>query len=144
MLLPDVNVLAYAHRADEKVHRPYREWMEQMIVGAEPFALSVLVAAGFLRIVTNPRIYERPTPLSAALATIEALVERPTCRVIGPGKKHLELLAGLCRATRSSGKLVADAAHAAVAMENGCVLVTRDADFERFAAHGLRWQYLTF
>ena len=51
-------------------------------------------------------------------------------------------MATLCRATGATGKLVADAQHAAVAMAEGCVWITRDGDFARFAAHGLRWLHL--
>ncbi len=37
---------------------------------------------------------------------------------------------------------MADAQHAAVAIENGCVWVTRDADFTSFVPHGLRLEIL--
>jgi predicted nucleic acid-binding protein len=43
MLMPDVNVLVYAHRADETVHGPYKTWFTQLVNGAQPFALSILV-----------------------------------------------------------------------------------------------------
>ena len=62
MLMPDVNILIYAHREDEKCHEAYAKWLKSLVDGAEPFALSVLVAVGFVRIVTNRRIYEDPTP----------------------------------------------------------------------------------
>ena len=60
MLMPDVNVLVYAHRGDEARHEAYARWLESDIDGAEPFALSVLVAVGFVRIVTHPRIVGIP------------------------------------------------------------------------------------
>lgn len=125
------------------MHTAYRAWLEATVGAAEPFGLSVLVAAGFVRIVTNPRIYKGATPIGVALASLEALIERPNCRLIGPGPRHLDLFATLCRATRATGKLVTDAQHAAVAIENGCTFVTRDGDFAAFAKHGLRWQHLT-
>jgi hypothetical protein len=46
----------------EKCHEAYAEWLKSLVDGAEPFALSVLVAVGFVKIVTNCRIYEDPTP----------------------------------------------------------------------------------
>ncbi len=142
MLMPDINVLVYAHREDEKVHGGYRRWLEELANGPEPFALSVLVAVGFARIVTNPEIYASPTPLASALAVVDGLVACPQCRVVAPGVDHWLRVAELCRATAAAGKLVADAQHAAVAMAEGCTWVTRDADFGRFATHGLRWQHL--
>lgn len=143
MLMPDVNVLVYAHREDEAVHLPYRRWLEARVDGVEPFALSVLVAVGFVRIVTNPRIYSSPSPLHVALAAIDALAAHPRCRFVAPGADHWRRVADLCRATSASGKLVADAQHAAVAMGAGCTWVTRDRDFGRFVEHGLRWQHLS-
>jgi len=144
MLMPDVNVLIYAHRGDEALHEPYADWLKQLVDGPEPFALSVLVAVGFIRIVTNSRIYEDPTPLPVALAVMEQLAAHPRCRLASPGANHLDDVARLCRAVGATGKLVADAQHAALAIAEGCTWVTRDADFATFERHGLRWQHLGF
>jgi hypothetical protein len=46
----------------------------------------------------------------------------------------------LCRATRTSGKAVADAQHAAVAIEHACTWVSRDSDFFRYETEGLRFE----
>jgi predicted nucleic acid-binding protein len=48
----------------------------------------------------------------------------------------------LACAADATGKLVADAQHAAVAIENGCTLASRDGDFARFEGAGLRWTHL--
>jgi toxin-antitoxin system PIN domain toxin len=144
MLMPDVNVLIYAHRQDEAWHEPYADWLKQVVDGPEPFALSVLVAVGFVRIVTNMRIYEDATPLPVALAAIEQLAGHPRCRLATPGATHLEEVVRLCRAAGATGKLVADAQHAALAISEGCTWVSRDADFAVFEPHGLRWQHLAF
>ncbi len=143
MQMPDVNVLLYAHREDEAVHTFYHRFVEDLVNSPEPFGLSVLVVVGFVRIVTHPKIYKVPTPLGLALASMEALADHPGCRVLSPGPRHLGLFTTLCRASHVSGKSVADAQHAALAIEHGCTFVTRDADFATFAGHGLRWQHLT-
>lgn len=83
-------------------------------------ALSVLAAVGFVRIVTNRRIDPAPTPPAVALGVVQALTGRPGCRVAGPGARHLELVSSLCRSTGAAGKAVADAQHAAIAIEHGC------------------------
>lgn len=140
--MPDVNVLVYAHREDESWHDAYAAWLKSVVDGVEPFALSVLVAVGFLRVVTSSRIYEDPTPLPVALAAIEQLAAHPRCRIALPGGTHLEDVIRLSRAAGATGKLLADAQHAAVAINEGATWVTRDADFGRFEAHGLRWQHL--
>ena len=140
MLLPDVNVLIYAHRSDScEDHAAYAEWLTALASGYEPFAVSSLALAGFVRIVTNPRIFRRPSTLDEAFAFIDELVARPNARVVHPGQRHLEIFEDLCRRSRATATLVADAQHAAVAVEHGCILVTTDADFDRFP--GLRWQH---
>ena len=143
MLMPDVNILVYAHRRDEERHQLYATWLKALVDGSEPFALSVLAAVGFVRIVTNPRIYHDPTPLSTALAVAEQLAGHPRCRVATPGAGHLAEVIRLCRVADAAGKLVADAQHAALAISEGATWVTRDGDFARFEPHGLRWQHLT-
>jgi toxin-antitoxin system PIN domain toxin len=144
MLMPDVNILVYAHRQDEVWHQQYASWLKEVVDGPEPFALSVLVAVGFIRIVTNTRIFDDPTPLPLALAVIEQLANHPRCRLATPGAGHLDDVIRLCRVVGATGKLVADAQHAALAITEGCTWVSRDADFAAFQPHGLRWQHLAF
>jgi len=140
MLLPDVNVLIYAHRADStEDHADYADWLTRLATGPEPFALSVLALSGLVRIVTNPRIFRRPSSLEEVFAFSAELRRRPNARVIGPDADHLTIFEQLCRESRATGKLVADAQQAAVAIEHGCTLVTTDSDFDRFP--GLRWQH---
>ena len=140
MILPDVNVLIYAHVEDSSPdHADYAQWITRLATGPEPFALSLLVLAGFIRVVTNPRVFDPPSTLDQAFAFVSSLVERPTARIVGPGPDHLDILERLCRRARATGKLVADAQHAAVAIEHGCTIVSTDSDFSRFP--GLRWQH---
>ena len=140
MVLPDVNVLIYSHRTDScDDHASYADWLTGLANGHEPFALSSLALAGVVRIVTNPRIFKRPSTLDEVFAFIGELVARPNARVVHPGLLHLEIFEDLCRRSSASGKLVADAQHAAVAVEHGCTMITTDSDFDRFP--GLRWQH---
>jgi uncharacterized protein len=142
MRMPDVNVLVYAHRRDETVHEFYRTWLEDLVNSGAPFGLSALVGVAFVRIVTNPRFHDDPTPLSVAIETVDRLRESPGCRWLLPGARHWGITAALCRKTGATGKRVADAQHAAVAIEHGCQWVTRDDDFACFSPHGLEWEYL--
>jgi len=140
MFLPDVNVLIYAHRTDScDDHAAYAQWLTDLATGYEPFALSPLALAGLVRIVTNPRIFSKPSTHDEVFAFIGELVARPNARVVHPGPHHLEIFEDLCRRAGATGKLVADAQHAAVAVEHGCTMVTTDSDFDRFP--GLRWQH---
>jgi toxin-antitoxin system PIN domain toxin len=139
VLLPDVNVLIYAHRAESPEHAAYARWLTALATGEEPFGLSELVLSGVVRIVTNPRVFKMPTPLETALAFVDELLRRPNAVRLRAGPRHFEIFGGLCRQTNASGKLVADAYHAALAIEHGCEWVTTDADFGRFP--GLRCRH---
>ena len=140
MLLPDVNVLVYAHRKDATdEHALYARWLTELVTGREPFALSVLGLAGLVRIVTNPRIFRRASTLEEVFGFVDELVRRPTARIVFPAHQHLAIFRRLCEAAGATGKLTADAQHAAVAIEHGCTLVTTDSDFDRFP--GLRWRH---
>ncbi len=143
MRMPDVNVLVYAHRQDESVHAKYKAWLTDLITGPQPFALSPLVGVGFVRIVTNSRIYSSPTPLAVAIAAIDEIVSHSNCRLVALDASHWQKVATLCAASAANGKLVADAQHAAIAINEGCTFVTRDRDFARFVPHGLQWEHLS-
>ena len=140
MLLPDVNVLVYAHRKDAVPnHAEYAAWLSRLATGPEPFALSVLALSGFVRVTTNDRIFRPASSIDDAFGFIAELVRRPTARVVGPGPDHMTIFERLCRDAGATGNLVADAQHAAVAIEHGCTMVSTDSDFDRFP--GLRWRH---
>ena len=140
MLLPDVNVLVYAHRRDSiRNHAEYADWIYGLATGPEPFALSVLVLSGLVRVVTNARIFTPPSALDEVFGFIAELAHRPTARIVRPGPDHMAIFERLCRDAAATGKLVAGAQHAAVAIEHGCTMVSTDSDFDRFP--GLRWQH---
>jgi uncharacterized protein len=132
VLLLDVNVVLAAHRDDHPHHAPVRSWFDAMLAGDERFAVPALVWASFLRLATNRRIFEIPTPRPEAFAFAAATCAQPLHLWIGPGPRHLALLADLCDEADASGDLVADAVIAAVAVEHGCEVVTLDRDFARF------------
>ena len=91
MRMPDVNVLIYAHREEDPDHPFYQNWLEDLINGPEPFALSPLVAVAFVRIVTHPSFSSSPTPLPQALSVIDSLRSSPHHRSPGPGPHHWDL-----------------------------------------------------
>jgi toxin-antitoxin system PIN domain toxin len=137
MLLPDVNVLIYAHREDAPEHAAYAAWLRRVIEADEPVAIAEVVLAGFLRIVTSARIFDPPTPMDTAIAFCQRLVDWPRSVVIAPSRKHWDIFVGLCAPLQ--GALVTDAYLAALALEHGCELITTDGDFARFP--GLRWRH---
>ena len=141
MLMPDVNVLVYAHREESPAHERYAQWLVELASGPEPFALSEFVMHGFIRVVTNPRIFAPPSTTIQAFQFLDELLALPTCSVIRAGANHWDIFRDLCAAGQFKGKIVADAVHAALAIESGCEWVTADTDFARFAPP-LRWKHL--
>ena len=79
MVLPDVNVLVYAHRAEVVDHQRYARWLEEVAGGDAAFGLSDMVLSGFPRIVTHPRIFNPPTPLEQAMMFVEELRAGELC-----------------------------------------------------------------
>ena len=139
MFLPDVNVLVYAHREDSAQHAGCREWVEAMVNGDAAYGLSELVLSGFLRVVTHPKVFTKPSPLADALAFAEQLRGRSHCVPVTPGRRHWDIFRSLCTGAGAKGNLVPDAYLAAMAIESGCEWVTTDGDFSRFS--GLRWRH---
>lgn len=139
MILPDVNVLVYAARRDDPDAERYRAWLESALSGVEPVAICAPVVAGFLRVTTNPRIFERPSTLPDALGFVEALLASPAAVVPGVSERVLAILTRLCRTTGAKGNLVADAYLAAVAIDLDAELITADRGFARFP--NLRWRH---
>jgi toxin-antitoxin system PIN domain toxin len=138
MLLLDVNILIYANRIDAERHEDYRRWLLSVVEGDEPYAVSDFVLNGYLRIVTDRRIYKNPTKLEEALLFAEAIRHQDHAVVINPGSRHWSIFNELCRMVDAKGKLVPDAYLAALAIEHGCEFVSTDRDFGRFP--GLRWR----
>jgi toxin-antitoxin system PIN domain toxin len=140
MLLLDTNVLIYAHRRDSQQHEAYRDWVQKMIDGPEPYAVCDQALMSMIRIVTNPRVYRRPALTQEALAFADQFRNQPHAHVISPGPHFWSIFAGLCREAGATANLIPDAYLAALAIEHGCELVTADRDFWKFP--GLRFSQL--
>jgi uncharacterized protein len=139
VVLIDVNVLVYAHRVELPDHKAIRQWIESCMTSDQPFGISDLVLAGFLRIVTNPRIVKSPTPLGEALQVVAKLRAQPNYVHVSPGPRHWEIFVRLCQEAGAKGNLVPDAYHAALAIESGCEWISTDRDFSRFRS--LQWRH---
>jgi toxin-antitoxin system PIN domain toxin len=138
VLLPDVNILVYAFRADMAEHARANPWLTMVAESESEFALSRLAMSALVRITTNPRVFRQPSALEEAFAFCAALAEQPNCRLVEPGERHWRIFEGLCRDTQTVGARVTDAWFAALAIEHGCEWATLDRDYARFP--GLKWR----
>ena len=132
MFLMDVNVLVYAHREDTLKHSEYREWLESVINDTVSYGYSELVLSGFLRVVTHPRIFEAPSALSSAVRFASQVRESQNAVCLAPGPMHWKIFLGCIEQIDAKGSDIADAYHAALAIEWNCVWVTTDKGFKRF------------
>jgi hypothetical protein len=137
VVLPDVNLLVYAHRKDTQHHDAARRWVEDLIRSDRAYGMAELVVSAFVRIVTHPRVFNPPSPLDAALAFAGEVMTPGHAVRIAPGLRHWDIFGRLCRESNAKGNLVADAYLAALAIESGCDWVSTDGDYARF--EGLVW-----
>lgn len=138
MILADVNLLVYAFDSDCPENPRYRPWLSGVLDGDEEFALADPVLAGFLRLVTNPKIMPRPAPTGMAMTFVEALLGAEGSRWLPVNRAVWTTLGSWIREDPGiRGNVVPDAYLAALAVTNGARLATADRGFGRFP--GLRW-----
>lgn len=138
MILVDANLLVYAHVADFPQHRAAHAWLDERLNGSAPVGLPWPSLVAFLRLVTNPRVFQRPEPVAAAWQQVEEWLDCRPAWSPSPGERHREILGDLLARSPAGGNLAPDAHLAALALEHGLVLASTDGDFARFP--GLRWQ----
>lgn len=138
MILPDVNVLVYAFRADDPHHPRSKRWLDDVVQGDARFGISPLALSAVVRITTNHRAFPAPASPTAAFAFCDNLLGQPHCEIVEPGERHWRIFRDLCVRTETRGPRVSDAWFAALAIEHGCTFVTFDRDYARFP--GLDWR----
>lgn len=138
MILPDVNVLIYAFRADMPEHTLCRPWLAEVIASDSRFGISPLVLSAVVRVTTNPRSYKVPSTIEEAFQFCEVILSQPHCQIVEPGERHWDIFKRLCIETNTLGSRATDSWFAALAIEWGCEWITLDRDFARFP--GLKWR----
>lgn len=137
MILPDVNVLLHALRALDPDQERVRAWLVAEINSGRPFILTDAVIAGVVRIATHPRIFDPPTPLQTVIDFLDGIVSLDNCLRIGPGQRHWDIFKEVIIESDARGNLVPDAQLAAISIEHGATIATRDRGFSRFP--NCRW-----
>jgi toxin-antitoxin system PIN domain toxin len=138
LILVDANLLLYAYDASSPRHLAARRWLEEALVGVEPVQFPLQSVLAFVRIGTDPRVFERPLDSTEAIAIVESWLRRPTARLVTPGEGHWRILADVARAGQARGPRLMDAHLAALAIEHGATLMSADRGFARFP--GLRFR----
>ena len=138
MKLPDLNLLLYAIDSGAPRHDPAREWLQEVLSDTESVAFAWTVLLGFVRISTNPAVFESPLSADEALDYVDGWLAQPVAEVVHPTVRHASILRELLAPLGTAGNLTTDAHLAALAIEHGAELCSSDTDFARF--DGLRWR----
>ena len=137
MIVPDVNLLLYAHIDGFARHAESRAWWEGLMNGSRAIGVAAPALFGFVRLATNPRVFERPLPVGAVLTIVEGWLAQPQVAFLQPGPRHLAIAFALLREAGTGANLTTDVQLAALAMEHQGEVHSNDGDFGRFP--GLRW-----
>jgi toxin-antitoxin system PIN domain toxin len=135
--LPDVNLLLYAVDESSPHHDRAQPWLEQTLSGTEEVGFAWSVLLGFIRISTNPVALAHALTAADALDYVDSWLGQSVAVSVHPTSQHAVILRRLLEPLGTAANLTSDAHLAALAIEHGAELCSRDADFSRFA--GLRW-----
>lgn len=136
MIAFDTNVLVHAHRAESPFHERARTAVARAAESSAPWAMTWSNVHEFLAIVTNPRVFQPPTPLGQALDQVSAWMESPSLVVLGePDAGYWPAFVELVGRAQVTGARIHDARIAALALLHQVdTLYTADRDFSRFPA----------
>ena len=138
MILVDANILLYAEDQLSAHHERAREWWDAQLSGVSPVCLCWPVLDAFIRIGTNPRVFEHPLSLDQAITRVQSWLDQPCTRIIHPTDRHWIVFQKMLIEGQAVANLMTDAHLAALASEHGCELISTDTDFSRFP--GVRWK----
>jgi toxin-antitoxin system PIN domain toxin len=139
MIAVDTNVLVYAHREDSAWHDGAYARVAELAEGRAPWAIPWPCIHEFLAVVTHPRIYAPPTPLSIAINQVEAWLESPSLILLPETEEYWPELRPILEQGRVNGSVVHDARIAAICRDHGVrELWTADRDFSRFPSLTVR------
>jgi toxin-antitoxin system PIN domain toxin len=137
VILVDANILIYAHVGSLAHHQTAQRWLDGQLSGNTQVGLPWASLLAFLRIATNPRVFEHPESILDAWRQVRGWLSSEVAWTPQPTERHAEVLGELLAVSGMQANLVPDAHLAALAIEHGLLLCSADGDFARFP--GLRW-----
>jgi len=133
MIAVDTNLLVYAHRPEMPFNERARQVLTEAVGGSETICVPWPCVHEFLAVVSNPRIFQDPTPIDVALDAVNRLLATVSGGFLAEGEGYLGALERIARPALLQGALVHDARVAAICLFHGVrVLWSTDRDFSRF------------
>jgi len=137
MIVPDINLLLYAVIDTFPAHEQAKTWWEGLLGGSAYVGLPSVVVFGFIRIATNPRIFDTPMSGTEATTRVDRWLQQPRVHHVHGGQRHLQIAFDLIERLGTAANLTTDIQIAAIAIETQAEVHSNDGDFGRFP--GLRW-----
>jgi toxin-antitoxin system PIN domain toxin len=132
MIIPDANLLIYAHDECAPQHAKARAWWESALSGTEPVGLVWVVVLAFTRLLTHPTLAQNPLSVAEVRQMVEQWLACPHVRILGLSGQALPRFFDLLEMAGSGGNLSTDALIALHAMEHSATVFSNDRDFDRF------------
>jgi uncharacterized protein len=89
MILPDLNLLVYAHDADSPYHAAAVQWRNGLLAGTKPVGIAAVTGLGFIRLVTGQRSMRNLMPVKEAVRLVRSWLARPHVEWIEFLPEHL-------------------------------------------------------
>jgi hypothetical protein len=137
VILVDANLLVYAFNPRMPQNEAARTWLDTQLNTTPRVGLPWPSLLAFVRIASNPRIFEQAVPVTRAWRQVEEWLALDPTWIPAPTPRHRSVLAGTLREIGEKAELVPDAHLAALAIEHGLTLCSSDGDFGRFRE--LKW-----
>ncbi len=102
MIIPDANILLYAYVPSFKEHAAAKKWLETTLSeNKQIVGLAWQVITAFLRIGTNPRIFQVPFQIAEAENRLNQLFAHSLVQTIAPTENTGRFFPGFCAKNKS-------------------------------------------
>jgi predicted nucleic acid-binding protein len=106
VILVDANPLVYAHVGGFAQHAAARAWLDERPNGSARVRLPWSSLLAFVRLVTNPRVFERPEPVASAWQQVSARLQCEAAWIPTPGERYRDVLEDLLKVPGMQANLV--------------------------------------
>ncbi len=132
MILVDANLLLYAKISSYPQHKQAKTWLDETLSSETRIGIPWENIVAFIRISTNPRIFQKPLSIEDAWHQIEEWLDCPYAWIPTPEENHFEIVKRQIPFCKGESGLIHDAQLVALAISHGLTIYSADNDFSRF------------